>query len=61
MATDAGLTHVHYCTWGFQTGVRNYRAGLEAGTKIVAGAVYLRVSGLERFLEHGGYLTFIGE
>lgn len=59
VAADAALTRAHYCTWGFQTGVRDYRAGLEAAAKIVAGAI--RERGLRACFEFDHEVNWFSE
>jgi hypothetical protein len=39
VAIDEAFSRVHYCTWGFRTGVRTFRSELEAATRVISAAI----------------------
>lgn len=59
VAIDEDFSQAHYCTWGFQTGIRTFRSELEAAAKVISGAIKER--GLRACFEFDHETNWFGE
>jgi hypothetical protein len=59
VAADDDLGHIHYCAWGFRTGIRTFRKELETATKVISTAIKER--GLRACFEFDNETNWFGE